>query len=87
VIFSATVADRVLRGMTAPAPALPALSEREGQVLDLIATGLGNDAIARRLSLAPKTVGNHISSIFLKLGVATRSEAIVLAREAGLGRR
>jgi len=86
VIFSALVADRVLRGVTAPAPALPALSEREGQVLDLIATGLGNEAIAGRLALAPKTVGNHISSIFLKLGVATRSEAIVLARNAGLGR-
>ena len=86
VIFSATVADRILRAMAAPTPALPALSEREGQVLDLIAAGLGNETIARRLSLAPKTVGNHISSIFLKLGVATRSEAIVLARNAGLGR-
>lgn len=86
VIFSATVADRILRAMAVPTPALPALSEREGQVLDLIAAGLGNDAIARRLALAPKTVGNHISSIFLKLGVATRSEAIVLARDAGLGR-
>lgn len=85
-IFSASVADRILRGMAAPASALPALSARERQVLDHIAAGLGNDTIAHRLSLAPKTVGNHISSIFLKLGVATRSEAIVLARDAGLGR-
>jgi DNA-binding NarL/FixJ family response regulator len=85
-IFSAAVADRILRGMAAPTSALPALSARERQVLDHIAAGLGNDTIAHRLSLAPKTVGNHISSIFLKLGVATRSEAIVLARDAGLGR-
>jgi DNA-binding NarL/FixJ family response regulator len=87
-IFSSTVADRILSGVAAPAPdsALPGLSERERQVLDLIAAGLGNDTIAHRLNLAPKTVGNHISSIFLKLGVATRSEAIVLARDAGFGR-
>ncbi|KAA9153437.1 response regulator transcription factor [Microbacterium lushaniae] len=87
-IFSATVADRILGRIAAPAgSALPPLTPRESQVLDLIAAGLANDAIAVRLHLAPKTVGNHISAIFLKLGVATRSEAIVLARDAGLGRK
>ena len=86
-IFSATVADRIL-GRIAPRPSrLPQLSPREHQVLDLIAGGLANHAIADRLHLAPKTVGNHISAVFLKLGVATRSEAIILARDAGLGRQ
>ena len=87
-IFSATVADRIL-GRIAPQPSsrLPQLSPREHQVLDLIAGGLANHAIADRLHLAPKTVGNHISAVFLKLGVATRSEAIILARDAGLGRQ
>jgi DNA-binding NarL/FixJ family response regulator len=69
------------------APVLPQLSPRERQVLDLVATGATNGAIAQHLSLSPKTVGNHISAIFLKLGVATRGEAIVIAKDAGLGRR
>jgi len=87
-IFSATVADRILGRIASPgASALPPLTPRESQVLDLIAAGLPNDAIAHRLHVAPKTVGNHISAVFLKLGVATRSEAIVLARDAGLGRQ
>ncbi len=55
-------------------------------MLDLIAAGLANAAIAQRLGLAGKTVGNHISTIFAKLQVATRAEAIVRARDAGLGR-
>ncbi len=86
-IFSRDVAARVLSRIT-PEPAkhaLPQLTPRELQVTDLLAAGLSNTAIARRLSLAPKTVGNHISAIFLKLGVATRAEAIVRARDAGLG--
>ena len=86
-IFSAAVASRVL-GAGAPRldTALPDLTAREREVLSLIASGIDNTTIAARLGLSPKTVSNHISSIFLKLGVATRSEAIVLAREAGLGR-
>lgn len=86
-IFSAAVASRVL-GAGAPrlGTALPDLTAREREVLSLIASGIDNTTIAARLGLSPKTVSNHISSIFLKLGVATRSEAIVLAREAGLGR-
>jgi len=53
-------------------------------VLDLIAAGLSNSMIAD-LAIAHKTVGNHISVVFAKLQVATRAEAIVRAREAGLG--
>lgn len=86
-IFSSGVAERVLRRVTPDAPvrALPQLTSRERDVTDLLAAGLSNAAIADRLALATKTVGNHISAVFLKLGVATRSEAIVLARQAGLG--
>lgn len=86
-IFSRGVAAGVLRRVTpdAAARALPQLTARERDVTDLIAAGLSNAAIADRLALATKTVGNHVSMIFLKLGVATRSEAIVLAREAGFG--
>ena len=54
-------------------------------MLDLIASGSRNSAIAQALGLSPKTVGNHVSSIFAKLAVADRSEAIVRAREGGLG--
>jgi DNA-binding NarL/FixJ family response regulator len=54
-------------------------------VLDLIAAGLGNATIATRLGLSPNTVANHISNVFTKLQVASRAEAIVHARDAGLG--
>jgi DNA-binding NarL/FixJ family response regulator len=89
-IFGPGVARRVLQYFAAPPPAVetpfPELSPREREVLDLIAAGLSNAAIAQRLGLAGKTVGNHISTIFAKLQVATRAEAIVRARDAGLGR-
>lgn len=65
--------------------AFPGLTPREAEVLDLMAQGRSNSVIARRLDLSPKTVRNHISNIFSKLQVADRSEAIVRAREAGLG--
>jgi DNA-binding NarL/FixJ family response regulator len=61
------------------------LTEREYDILDLIARGLDNQAIARRLVLSPKTVRNHVSNVFTKLNVADRSHAIVLGRERGLG--
>jgi DNA-binding NarL/FixJ family response regulator len=64
----------------------PQLTDRERGILDLMAGGLRNQAIAERLGLSPKTVANHISSIFSKLQVTDRSEAIVRAREQGLGR-
>ena len=79
------MARRALAFLTAPrsdATAFPELTPREREVLGLIAAGLPNSAIARRLGLAPNTVGNHISSIFAKLRVASRAEAIVRARSA-----
>jgi DNA-binding NarL/FixJ family response regulator len=63
----------------------PQLSDRERQVLDLLARGYGNAAIAQRLFISPKTARNHVSNIFAKLHVADRAQAIVQAREAGLG--
>jgi DNA-binding NarL/FixJ family response regulator len=89
-VFGPGVARRVLDYFTAPVrrtdDPFPQLTSREREVLDLIATGLSNTIIAARLALATKTVGNHISAIFTKLQVATRAEAIVRARDAGLGR-
>lgn len=67
-----------------PTP-FPELTDREREVLDLIAQGLNNRLIAERLSVSMKTVANHVSNIFAKLQVADRSQAIVRAREAGLG--
>ncbi len=89
-IFSPAVAERVLAFLTAPRPAahkeaFPTLTEREREILGLIAEGRNNREIARRLFLSPKTVGNYVSNIFTKLQVADRAQAIVRAREAGLG--
>lgn len=89
-IFGPGVAERVLGYLTRPLSArddvvFPELTERERDVLELIAAGHGNAAIAARLSLSPKTVRNNVSSIFSKLQVADRAEAIVRARRAGLG--
>jgi DNA-binding NarL/FixJ family response regulator len=64
----------------------PELTVREREVLDLIAQGHTNARIARRLFVSPKTVRNHISHIFTKLQIADRTQAILRAREAGLGR-
>jgi DNA-binding NarL/FixJ family response regulator len=65
--------------------AFPDLTAREREVLDLIAAGLTNVAIAARLGLAAKTVANNLSAIFTKLQVAGRAEAIAVARQGGLG--
>jgi DNA-binding NarL/FixJ family response regulator len=70
---------------TAPV-AFPTLTEREREILELIAQGLPNPRIGQQLGISTKTVGNHVSVIFGKLQVADRAEAIVRAREAGLGR-
>jgi DNA-binding NarL/FixJ family response regulator len=90
VIFGPGVARRVLGFLTGPpvpaADPFPELTVREREVLDLIAAGRPNGEIGRRLGIAGKTVANHISNIFAKLQVADRAEAIVRAREAGLGR-
>jgi DNA-binding NarL/FixJ family response regulator len=83
------VARRVLGLLTerrdTPVP-FPELTTREREVLDLIAAGLPNREIAERLSISGKTVSNHISNLFTKLHLKDRSEAIVRARDAGLGR-
>jgi DNA-binding NarL/FixJ family response regulator len=68
-----------------PAEPFPELTSREREVLELVAAGQGNAAIAHKLFLSAKTVRNHVSNIFTKLQVADRSEAIVRAREAGFG--
>ncbi len=88
-IFSPSVAARVLAyfsGPHVPTPpqVFPVLTDREREVLGLIARGASNTSIARQLALSPKTVGNYVSNIFGKLQVADRAEAIILAREAGL---
>jgi DNA-binding NarL/FixJ family response regulator len=88
-VLGRTVARRVL-GVLADRPGrrtgpFPALTEREVEILDLVAAGLSNGQIARRLTLSDKTVRNHVSNVLTKLGVPDRSRAIVMAREAGLG--
>ena len=89
-IFSAAVAERVLAYFASPKPAappqvFPTLTEREREILNLIAQGHPNPSIARQLSLSTKTVGNYVSNIFTKLQVADRAQAIIRAREAGMG--
>ena len=68
-----------------PSGAFPDLTAREREILDLIARGVDNAGISARLFLSPNTVRNHISRVFAKLGTANRAQAIVLAREAGMG--
>ena len=89
-IFSPAIATRVLAYFAAPDPsaapprAFPTLTEREREILLLIARGHPNPTIAKQLSLSTKTVGNYVSNVFSKLQVADRAEAIIRAREAGL---
>ena len=92
VVFSAGIASRVLAffaaGPGAAAAALdpfPGLTEREREILDLVARGLTNAEIARRLVVSDKTVRNHVSNVFTKLQVAGRAEAVARARDAGFG--
>jgi DNA-binding NarL/FixJ family response regulator len=87
-IFGPAVAARVLSFFATPPPPptpFPELTTRERQVLDLLAAGRSNHQIAERLGLSGKTVANHISAIFAKLQVADRTQAILRARDAGLG--
>jgi DNA-binding NarL/FixJ family response regulator len=89
-IFGPGVAAHLLdvfaSGAAAEAPVLfPELTERERTILDLLAGGSRTAAIAEQLFLSPKTVSNHLTSIFAKLEVADRAAAIVRAREGGLG--
>ena len=87
-IFGPGVARRMLRqlaGSGRPAEPFPELTTRERQVLELLAAGLSTTAVGARLGLATKTVHNHASAIFAKLGVSGRAEAVQRARRAGLG--
>jgi DNA-binding NarL/FixJ family response regulator len=87
-IFGPAVATRVLAYFATPARTptpFPELTDREREVLDLIAAGHTNHQIAERLGVSAKTVANHISAIFAKLQVADRTQAILRARDAGLG--
>jgi DNA-binding NarL/FixJ family response regulator len=87
-IFGPSIARRLM-GLFAPRPVpqavFPELTDREREILELIAQGRGNLEIAERLVLSPKTVRNHVSNIFSKLQVADRAQAIIRARDAGLG--
>jgi len=88
-IFSPTIATRLIDFFTTQASALPreifpSLTEREREILLLIARGRSNTEISRELSLSPKTVYNYVSNILSKLQVADRAQAIIRAREAGL---
>lgn len=89
IVFSSGIAARVLAFFagrdTASLVPFPALTDREREILDLVARGLTNAEIASRLVLSPKTVRNHVSNVFAKLAVATRAEAVAQARDAGLG--
>ncbi|GHO49067.1 response regulator transcription factor [Ktedonospora formicarum] len=94
-IFGPTIAKRLMSYFAMlkpstplsapPAQAFPELTEREQEILALIAQHLTNSEITERLVLSPKTVRNHVSNIFSKLQVATRAQAIIRAREAGWG--
>jgi DNA-binding NarL/FixJ family response regulator len=88
-IFGPQIARRVVahfaHGSGSNAAAFPSLTEREREILEMIAAGKGNATIAHDLMISLKTVRNHVSNIFTKLQVSERAQAIVKAREAGLG--
>jgi len=79
------VISHFAQGAGSSAAAFPSLTEREREVLEMIAAGKGNATIAHELVISLKTVRNHVSNIFAKLAVADRAQAIARARDAGLG--
>ena len=88
-IFSAAIATRLIEYFAASRPAVakdlfPTLTEREREILQLLARGSSNSDIARHLSLSAKTVSNYISNIYGKLQVTDRTQAVIRARDAGL---
>ncbi len=90
VLLDASVARRVLRSLPAApcapaAPPFPELTPREREILELMARGLTNPAIAARMFLSEKTIRNYVSMIFAKLHVESRAAAVSAARDAGLG--
>ena len=86
-VYSPAIATRIMAFFAAgrPADPFPGLTASERHVLELMARGLANDALATRMGLSPKTVRNYVSSVFGKLHVASRAQAIVRARDAGIG--
>ncbi|GGS68866.1 DNA-binding response regulator [Planobispora rosea] len=86
LVFGSGIATQVAHHFRRPGPTphFPQLTNREREVLALVAAGFRNGEIARQLRIKPKTVQNHLSNIFTELGVADRAEAIARAREAGL---
>jgi DNA-binding NarL/FixJ family response regulator len=90
MIFGASLAGKVAAYFTGAAPKreepFPDLTDREREVLDMLAAGKSNDAIASAMYVSNKTVRNTVSAIYAKLHAAGRAEAIVKAREAGYGR-
>ncbi len=90
-LFGPSIAERVVNFFSVLSPAapeqvFPELTDREREILGLLAQGLNNTEIAQQLVISPKTVRNHVSNIFSKLQVADRAQAIIRAREAGLPR-
>ncbi len=89
-VFGAGIAQRIL-GTLATAPRMdpemmfPELTDREREILDHVARGEANGTIAHALSLSPRTVANHVSNVLNKLQAVDRAQAIIRAREAGLG--
>ena len=89
-VYGEAVARRIVAFFTCAhreyvAQVFPELTDREREVLDLIAAGCGNHEIARRLGLTEKTVRNHVSAVLFKLQVRDRAAAVAKARDAGLG--
>lgn len=90
-LFGPDIATRLMTFFTSSKPSeqmkiFPELTPREHEVLELIAQGLNNQQIATGLTISEKTVRNHISNIFNKLQVADRAQAIIRARDAGMGK-
>ena len=90
-IFGPSIAHRLIdyfsaqKPAAAPVRAFAELTAREEEILALVAQGRGNKEIAKMLFISLKTVRNHVSNIFTKLQVADRAQAVIRAREAGLG--
>jgi len=89
-VFGAGIAQRILGTLATvprkdPEVTFPQLTEREREILDHVARGEANGTIAHALSLSPRTVANHVSNVLNKLQAVDRAQAIIRAREAGLG--
>jgi DNA-binding NarL/FixJ family response regulator len=88
-LFSASIAQRLMNYLSPPVQSasqvFPELTDREREILDMIAQGLNNAEISKDLSISLKTVRNHVSNIYNKMQVTDRVQAAIRAREAGLG--